>query len=383
MSYVVGADLPLRLFPPHSDDDISDRLHHRWTVLILAIMAIVVGVTEYVGDPIHCWCPAEFTDSHCNYTEAICWIKDTYYIPQTDYVPTDIHQREEKEIKYYQWVPIILLFLALCFKAPNLFWKMLNTKSGVNLEKMIALCDDCQFGSEREHHIEVVGHVIDRWLRASKRATYGILHVIIEKLSACCCFCLGRRTGTYLAGLYLGIKICYMLVSVGMLFLLNKFLAMDYWVYGAEVIDHLLTNKELRESPRFPRVTLCDFEIRQMQNIQRYTVQCVLSINLFNEKIFAFLWFWFVIMIFFGVYSYIMWLKNVILPSKRISYVHKYLCSIDRKLQKSHAEGKFTRDYLATDGVFALRMLEYNTNEMVVLDIMKFLWGKFGESVVV
>ncbi|XP_046585478.1 innexin unc-9-like [Haliotis rubra] len=311
MSYVVGADLPLRLFPPHSDDDISDRLHHRWTVLMLAIMAIVVGVTEYVGDPIHCWCPAEFTDSHCNYTEAICWIKDTYYIPQTDYVPTDIHRREEKEIKYYQWVPIILLFLALCFKAPNLFWKMLNTKSGVNLEKMIALCDDCQFGSEREHHIEIVGHVIDRWLRASKRATFGILHVIIEKLSACCCcFCLGRRTGTYLAGLYLGIKILYMFVSVGMLFLLNKFLAMDYWVYGAEVIEHLLTNSELRESPRFPKVLIV-------------------------------------------------------------------------KLQKSHAEGKFTRDYLATDGVFALRMLEYNTNEMVVLDVMKFLWGKFGESVVV
>ncbi len=59
----------------------------------------------------------------------------------------------------------------------------------------------------------------------------------------------------------------------------------DYSFYGFGVINDLLTGKPRNESGIFPRVTLCDMNIRVLGDIQRHTVQCVLVINVFTEKV--------------------------------------------------------------------------------------------------
>lgn len=54
------------------DDDFVDRLSRTYTTSLLILLAFVVSTKQFVGEPMSCWCPAYFTDSHRSYTNTIC-----------------------------------------------------------------------------------------------------------------------------------------------------------------------------------------------------------------------------------------------------------------------------------------------------------------------
>jgi len=91
-----------------NDDDLSDRLSHRYTVILLVVFAVIVSATQYVGSPIHCWSPAYFTDSHVAFADNICWVTNTYYLPEPNVMPGQPGAMK-RHIAYYQWVPLVLL----------------------------------------------------------------------------------------------------------------------------------------------------------------------------------------------------------------------------------------------------------------------------------
>lgn len=48
----------------------------------------------------------------------------------------------------------------------------------------------------------------------------------------------------------------------------------NYHGYGIEVMKNLMSGRECCRSARFPRVTMCDFEIRTMaDHIHKHTIQ--------------------------------------------------------------------------------------------------------------
>ena len=132
--------------------------------------------------------------------------------------------------------------------------------------------------------------------------------------------------------------------------------------------------------PSLPQ--LCDILIRQMRNVQRYTVQCVLPINLFNEKIFIFLWFWLFLVAVLTFFNFFAWIFYCVFQDNKARYVKKYLkithelqTGLDKKLAR-----KFVCDYLRDDGVFVLRVIGKNSSDMVLTDLVVNLWKLFKES---
>lgn len=366
-----------------TNDDWGDRLNHLWTVFLLILLGIVVTTTQYVGDPIHCWAPAEFPGQYVEYVKSYCWISNTYYIPMHSVIPVDLAIRGEEEITYYQWTPLILLFMAFLFKFPNVIWKLFNGGSGINLEKIVDLAEQTQLGSpgDRETTIKHIAYYIHRWLMTYREYKSNYLVRVRQKVTKVCCILPSKREGTFLTGFYMFIKILYVINGIGQFFLLNAFMSNEFSIYGFEVLDMVRSGKPWVESSRFPRVTLCDFEIRQLQNIQRFTVQCVLPVNLFNEKIFIFLWFWLVFTAIVTCGNFLLWVYRTIFRQTHTNYILKYLkntevifTSEDKKLVH-----RFTAEHLRDDGFFVLRLVGKNSTDLVLADLVKEMWKLYKD----
>ena len=79
---------------------------------------------------------------------------------------------------------------------------------------------------------------------------------------------------------------------------MNRFLSNEFWDYGTDVIN--FTNEEIteRHDPMdlvFPKVAKCDFfKYGHSGTGETKDLLCILPINVINEKIFVFIWFWLV-----------------------------------------------------------------------------------------
>ncbi|CAF4208846.1 unnamed protein product [Didymodactylos carnosus] len=43
------------------------------------------------------------------YTNNVCWVRNTYYVEPSSQIPDSNQIRHESSIRYYQWIPFISL----------------------------------------------------------------------------------------------------------------------------------------------------------------------------------------------------------------------------------------------------------------------------------
>lgn len=206
------------------------------------------------------------------------------------------------------------------------------------------------------------------------RCTISIKHC----LSLATCRACGRRKGNYLVMLYMLVKVLYVTNVIAQLFILDVLLGSNFHMYGIDVIADAINGIDWTESARFPRVTLCDFRIRRLGNVHRYTVQCVLPINQFNEKIYLFLWFWMVAVAAATCYSSVKWLYRFAHARFRQNYVSQHLDYTGKldDLEKKRCR-TFVAEYLKQDGAFILQLVSQNADSITATELTKSLWDNY------
>lgn len=382
MDKIIGVIGGIPQSKSRSDDDFADRLNHRYTAGLMVLFSILVSTKQYVGDPIQCWVPAHFTGNHEEYTNNYCWIRNTYYLPYEDNVPKERESNRRRMIPYYQWIPIVLLVEALFFYLPIVLWRTLNSRSGIDVSNIVEAGEtftNTEMSENREKTLRYMTKQMDRYLSAQRDVSTACTVSLKHCLSRTCCILCGRRKGNYLVSLYLFVKVLMFANAVGQLFLLNVFLGQDFHLYGVEVIRSLARGDDWTASQRFPRVTMCDFKVRRLGNVQRYTVQCVLPINLFNEKIFFFLWLWMVFVCVVTAVGLLTWTLRAMFRVDRHRYIKKHLRLMEKIPRDSDKKlaVRFVEDYLRLDGVFVMRLVGHNTNALTVTEFVCQLWDNF------
>jgi len=368
--------------PPEStkDDDVIDRLNHRYTVMLLLVFTMSIGAQLYmVGKPITCWADKHFTGNHIKYTNAYCWVRNTYYLPFDEEIPHEHEEEKRNHILYYQWLPFILLAQALFFWLPSGVWHGLNQKGGIDCDNILSNAGKVMKAQEekkRTQQTRIIVNQMDRFLGTEKEAkgSRTFSAACIRSALVCC----GTAMGNYLCVLYIFAKCLHLLNVVVQLFFLNAILKTNYSLYGYEFMTNVLQGDHWMNSPSFPRVTMCDFKVRRLGNIHRYTVQCVLPINMYTEKIYAFLWFWMVMVAVVTGLNLATWIARCMLSSDRLSYIMKHLRKDNegKKIQKKEAK-RFMDEYLKQDGVFILRLIGHNTNNMICTEVAEAVFNNW------
>lgn len=108
---------------------------------------------------------------------------------------------------------------------------------------------------------------------------------------------------------------------MGNIFFVDTFLGGAFLTYGSDVVKFSSMNQEQRSDPMievFPRVTKCTFhKFGASGTIQKHDALCVLALNILNEKIYIFLWFWFIILAVMSGLALLYSMAVVLLPSTR------------------------------------------------------------------
>jgi len=352
-------------------DNVTFRLHYRLSFSILLGCMALVSARQYIGDPISCMAdgvPGGIMDSYC-------WIHGTFSIPSRwgkaseeygEGNPTEVGtniphpgiaplQAGEEVVyhKYYQWVVFVLFLQALCFHIPRLIWK--NSEGGI-VKMLVGDLTDPMYIVEKGERKDRVDLIVKYFKENTKgHGGYALNYFLCE--------------------------ISCLVNVIGQIYLTDRFLGYQFTTYGWDVFTINNLNPEDRADPMnvvFPKLTKCTFfKYGSSGTIENRDGLCILALNVINEKIYTFLWFWFVLVAILSCLTLVYRIFVFLAPGMRVQILMaSTLYQVDKRIVEKVLKSP-THNFLDQIGDYwLLYLLSRNLSPIA----MKELFGEL-ESV--
>ncbi|XP_071148472.1 innexin unc-9-like [Mytilus edulis] len=367
-----------------SDDPLVHQANRLGCLVICLNVAIFLSTRGLVTSPIRCWCPAQFPSSQVKYINDYCWVRNTYVVDFNESLSTVSSMKETRTIQYYQWLPLVWVFQALFFYAPRMFWLAFSGYSSLNIKKLLQMTDNITFsyGNDRKDKVQATVQYLQKYLKIRNRLNiqYKTWEGPWELLAT-----YGFHKGNFLVFIFLMTTLLYVISTIGQIVMVDILLGVDFKTLGIDVLSRVYKDKTIFDHQQFPIVTFCDFRIRQMTNIQSWTVQCSLPINLYSEMVFIIDWFILVFMTFLNFTYFIYHLVSTILPYRAEIYIQKFI-EVDREHESKNQkipehdlekQRDFIHCYLRRDGVFLIWLMSNKVNQVLAGEIVNRLWKNY------
>lgn len=334
-------------------------LHSKLTVSVLLACSLLISAKQFFGDPIQCISDEKNGD----FLNSICWTMGTF-------IMDDFASREDREmpgvgitggndwdaqriyLRYYQWVVLILLLQALSFFVPAFVWKVWE---GGRLEQ---LCSE-------------LGSVVvsDLWEEKKKKMLVSYFSTDFSDLHMCYAL-------KYFFCEFLNFIICILNI------LMMNVVFSGFWINYAPAMAAIPSNNwekwNEHSSKIFPKISKCEFFKKGASgSTTKIDALCLLPLNILNEKLFAFLWCWFLIL--------------VVLSGLNIIYILVVMTNRNFRLQLLRAKIRFMglahiskvmREANVGDW-FVLYKVSNNINPVVFRDLMHELFEVRKKSSVI
>ncbi|KAG5674119.1 hypothetical protein PVAND_004104 [Polypedilum vanderplanki] len=301
-----------------SIDNLGFKFHYRGTFLILLICTILVTSRSYIGEHIRCMVggaptiPEHVINTFCFFTTTftvVRHINETMLykgaIPHPGIGPV-YPDDDITHHAYYQWVPFVLFAQAICFYLPHLFWR--SWEGG----KIKTLVDGLQI------------ILLSKFLQGEEDLKINTNYVIYAKST------LTKKLSTIKMAFLRHITvnrfwatkmiICEVLNLVNLLlqiYITHIFLGRQFLTLGIDYLNEDFNGELSTLDIVFPKVTKCHFhKYGASGSIQKHDALCVMALNVINEKIFIFLWFWYCLLLAVTILSLLWRLVTLYLHSR-------------------------------------------------------------------